>query len=108
MILSLNITIRGLLVGIVSDQCMAMLVLGFLLLVLAIVLDFVFRFRMTRIGHPRSLLKGGDFDYAEYHKVRREHGWAAWPVYLMWAMLTCGIALFVGGFLTHFDIHPKR
>jgi hypothetical protein len=94
--------------GIVPDVSMAMLVLGLMLMGCATVLDFVFRFRMTRIGHPRTLLRGGDFDYAEYHKVRRENGWPAWPVYVMWAMLTCGLALFVGGFIIHFRTHPLR
>ena len=87
---------------------MAMLVSGFFLIAAAMVLDFIFRLRMTRIGHKWALLKGGTFDYTEYHKVRREHGWAAWPVYLMWAMVTCGIALLIAGFFTHFGTHPTR
>jgi hypothetical protein len=85
---------------------MAMLVSGFLLIAAGMVLDFIFRFRMTRIGHKWALLKGRAFDYTEYHKVRREHGWAAWPVYLMWAMLIFGIALLIAGFFTHFGTHP--
>jgi ABC-type uncharacterized transport system permease subunit len=87
---------------------MAMMVSGTLLVAAAMALDFIFRFRMTRIGHKWALLQGGVFDYRKYHKVRTELGWAAWPVYLMWAMVTCGIALLIAGFFTHFGTHPMR
>lgn len=56
------------------------------------VMDSVFRLRMARIGDKWALLQGGAFDYSRYHKVRKEQGWAAWPVYAMWATVVCGIA----------------
>jgi len=87
---------------------MSMQVLGFLLVAVAMVLDFICRFRMARIKHKWALLKGGAFDYREYHKARPGHGWAAWPVYLMWAMFTSGMTLLVAWFLTHFGTHPAR
>jgi len=85
---------------------MAMIVLGVLLASAAMVLDFTFRLRMTRLGHKWALLQGGTFDYRRYHKVRAEHGWAAWPVYLMLGLVTCGITLIIVGFFTHFGTNP--
>jgi len=87
---------------------MAMLILGVILIGFATVLDTVFRARMTRIGHKWALLEGGAFDYSRYHRERKQHGWAAWPVYLMWAALVCGIALLIGGFFTYFGASPRH
>jgi hypothetical protein len=87
---------------------MAILVIGSSLVAAAVALDFIFRFRMARIGHRWELLRGGAFDYREYHKVRPKRGWAAWPVYLMWAIFTCGIAMLIAWFLVHFGPHPTR
>jgi hypothetical protein len=81
---------------------MPMLVLGGFLIVAAIVLDSVFKFRMMKMGHKWVFLKGGAFDYREYHKERLKHGWAAWPVNVMWAMWICAIALLIAGFFVHF------
>lgn len=87
---------------------MATLVLGVILIGLAAVLDSIFRARMTRIGHKWALLEGGAFDYSRYHHERKQHGWAAWPVYLMWAALICGIALLIGGFFTYSGTSPQH
>lgn len=62
---------------------MVLLILGALLLAVGGALDSVFRLRMSRIGQRWPLLQSGAFDYGRFHKVREEHGWAAWPVYLM-------------------------
>jgi hypothetical protein len=89
---------------------MVMIILGGLLLVIGGALDSVFRFRMFRTGQRWALLQGGAFDYSHYHKVREEHGWASWPVYLMWVAWTCGIALLIAGFFAYFGsspTHPK-
>jgi hypothetical protein len=86
---------------------MVMLILGALLLAVGGVLDSVFRFRMSRIGQRWALLQGGAFDYNRYHKARKEQGWAAWPVYLMWVAWTCGIALLIAGFFAYFGT-PTR
>ena len=87
---------------------MVMLISGVLLLAVGGVLDSVFRFRMFRIGQKWALLQGGAFDYSRYHKVREEHGWAAWPVYLMWVAWTCGIALLIAGFFAYFGTSPTH
>jgi hypothetical protein len=62
---------------------MILLVLGGLFLGVGGVLDSFFRLRMTKLGYKWALLQAGAFDSNRYHKVRKEHGWAAWPVYLM-------------------------
>jgi hypothetical protein len=85
---------------------MVILILGAILIGFSAVLDSLFRARMTRIGHKWALLEGGAFDYTKYHRERKEHGWAAWPVYLMWAAGICGIALLVGGFFSYFGTSP--
>jgi len=87
---------------------MMMLVLGAALIGVAAVLDSFFRFRMEHIGEKWALPRGGAFDYSRYHKVRKEQGWAAWPVYSMWVAVVCGIALLVTGFFTYFGKSPLR
>ena len=87
---------------------MVMLVLGAILIGLAAVLDSFFRVRMTRIGHKWALLEGGAFDYSKYHLERKQHGWAAWPVDLMYAAVICGIALLIAGFFAYFGTSPNR
>ena len=79
---------------------MVMLVLGGLLIGVAALLDSFFRVRMQRIGDKWAFLHGGAFDYSRYHKARKEHGWAAWPVYVMWVAVACGIGLLVAGFFS--------
>jgi hypothetical protein len=80
---------------------MMMLVLGAVLIGVAAVLDSFFRLRMEHIGEKWALLQGGAFDYSRYRKSRKEHGWAAWPVYVMWVAVVCGIALLIAGFFTY-------
>jgi len=78
-----GITSLGLVAGIISDKGTAMMVVGLFLMAVAMALDFVFRFRMTRIGHKSA--------------------WAAWPVFLlMWAIVACGIVAFITGLFIHF------
>ena len=74
---------------------------------LTAVLDFVFRLRIERTGSRVALILGGAFNYRDYHKVRREHGWPARPVYLMWALTIIGLALLIAGFFLHFGTHPN-
>jgi hypothetical protein len=85
-----------------------MLIVGLLLIGGAAILDSIFRLRMFRIGRKSALLEGGAFNYSNYHKVRAEHGWSAWPVYLMWTLMICGIALLVAGFFVRFGTHPRN
>lgn len=74
----------------------------------ATLLDLVFRERMKDMGHKTALVQGGGFNYAEYHRVRSKFGWAAWPVYLMWAFYAAGIILLIAGFFERFSTHVGR
>jgi len=87
---------------------MVMLVLGCILIGVAAILDSFFRMRMTRIGHKWALLEGGAFDYSKYHQERKQRGWSAWPVYLMWAAVLSGIALLIVGFFVLFGTSPTH
>jgi hypothetical protein len=78
---------------------MALFIAGGVVLAAAVALDLMFRIRMTRLGHWSALFKGGSFNYAEYHRLGMQQGWAAWPVYLMWALYTCGVVLLAAGVL---------
>jgi len=84
-----------------------LMISGIFLVGAAAVLDTIFRMRMARAGQPGALVKGGAFNYAEYHKIRSEHGWPGWPVYLMWALIICGIGLLIAGFFIHFGTQPN-
>jgi hypothetical protein len=86
---------------------MFLLISGIVVIFAGGALSLFFRVRMARLGHKSAILEGGAFDFSEYHKVRLENGWAAWPVYLMWALTICGIALMVVGFFLHFGTQPK-
>jgi len=89
---------------------MSLLILGFMSIGAATILDSFFRARMTRIGYKWALLEGGAFDYRKYHQERKQRGWSAWPVYLMWATAILGIALLIAGFFVLFGTaptHPK-
>jgi hypothetical protein len=81
---------------------MTLLILGGLLIAAANILDAIFRERMTRAGDGAALWLGGAFNYAEYHRIRTKYGWAAWPVYMMWAMMICGIGLLMAGCFLYF------
>src|SRR5262249_35093908 len=87
---------------------MVMLVLGAVLLGVGGILDSMFRLRMARIGYKWALLRGGAFDYSRYHRARKERGWVAWPVYVMWVAVACGIALLIAGFFSYFGTSPTR
>jgi hypothetical protein len=82
------------------------LILAIILIAGASVLDWTLRERMASIGHRKTFLLGGAFNYSEYHKVRELHGWPAWPVYVMWALYVCGIGLLIAGFFVHFGTRP--
>jgi hypothetical protein len=87
---------------------LAFMILGGMLIVVAAGLDVIFRERMVRLGHKRAMLQGGAFNFAEYHKVRINNGWAAWPVYLMWAPIASGIVLLIVGFFLRFGTNASR
>lgn len=76
---------------------MFLLILSGIFLGLVACLDLGFRLRMARIGHKFGFLKGGTFDYRAYQTVRRERGWATWPLYLMAIALICGLSLLIAG-----------
>jgi hypothetical protein len=87
---------------------MALLILGIALLIIASVMDYVFRTRMNRAGDKTAILLGGAFDYRKYHAVRKKYGWPAWPVYLMWAVIILGLLLVGIGCFQAFGFHPRR
>jgi ABC-type uncharacterized transport system permease subunit len=87
---------------------MVLMVLGVALIVIGSILDFTFRSRMASVGYKWALFRGGAFDYSRYHKARKENGWAAWPVYVMWAAIVCGLVLLIAGFFSHFGTSPLR
>jgi hypothetical protein len=87
---------------------MLMLILGLLLIGGAAILDSIFRLRMFRIGRKTALFDGGAFNYSNYRQARAAQGWSAWPVYLLWALLICGMALSIAGFFVQFGTHPLR
>jgi hypothetical protein len=86
---------------------LASLILGLVILGFASLLDFGFRERMMQLGHKWALSQGGAFNYSRYHEVRKRHGWAAWPVCVMWALYVVGLALLIGGFFSYFGIAPS-
>ena len=81
---------------------MRMFITGIFLIGVGAALDSLFRLRMTRLGHKWALLQGGIFNYSRYHKARKQYGWPAWPVYVMWLAVLCGILLSVAGFIAQF------
>jgi hypothetical protein len=85
---------------------MTLLIVGGVLLVAALTLDFAFRMRMVQLGQWSALLQGGAFNYAEYHRRCVDQGWARWPVYLMWVLYICGLALLVAGSFAYFGPRP--
>jgi len=86
---------------------MGLLIAGGVLLGTAVALDLMFRMRMAELGQWSALFKGGAFNYAEYHRVRVEQGWASWPVHLMWVLYICGLALLIAGFFAYFGTQPS-
>jgi len=81
---------------------MVLIVLGGMFLLAATGLDLFFRIRLYRVGNRRAIVETGTFDYRQYHQVRAEHGWASWPVYLMWVMYIAGIGFLMAGFAIHY------
>jgi imidazolonepropionase-like amidohydrolase len=82
-------------------------ILAGLLLGTAMILDAVFRKRLTRIGDKNAFGLGGAFDYRNYHKVRAFYGWPAWPVYLMWLFYILGIIFLIAGAFLYFGTHSQ-
>ena len=78
---------------------MTLLLFGLLLLETASGIDFVIRLRMARIGQKKALILGGAFDYGGYLKIRKNHQWSAWPVYIFFLLLVPGAILFCVGLL---------
>ena len=63
-----------------SPTMTPMMICGIVVMAFGSALDTIFRLRMTRLGHTWLSLRGGTFNYKEYHQVRRLNGWSAWPV----------------------------
>jgi hypothetical protein len=73
-------------------------VLGFLLLGASAVLHFHVETKLSDAGIRGRYFNGLNLRApVEYLRVRREQGWWAWPAYLVWPLLFCGIVLLVVG-----------
>ena len=58
------------------------------------------QFKMREIGYKTHPLFTRPSDWGlpnQYLKVRLEHNWPAWPVYVMWPCLALGVSLLVLG-----------
>jgi hypothetical protein len=58
------------------------------------------QFKMREIGYKTYPLFARPSDWGlpnRYLKVRSEHNWSAWPVYVMWPCLALGVFLLVLG-----------
>jgi hypothetical protein len=78
-------------------------ILGFLLLGTFGVLFVHIQFKMKSVGYKTYPTFSRPSDWglpAKYLKVRSQHGWSAWPVYLLWPSLILGVgSLVIGLFL---------
>jgi hypothetical protein len=77
---------------------------GFLLIGSASVLFIHIQLKMIRAGYKTSysffgklIVENGWDTPAKYMKVRANHGWSPWPVYLVFPCLLLGIGLLVFG-----------
>jgi hypothetical protein len=86
---------------------MLLLLFAGILLGTAVVMDSVFRERLLRAGYRYVWMMGGALNYDHYHTIRKLQGWPAWPVRLMWALYTCGIAALIAGSFLYFGTHPS-
>jgi hypothetical protein len=76
---------------------MRMILIGAILLGCFLVLDTFIRLKLKSAGRKMVFLRGGTLDYGEYLRARVEHGWPAWPVYLMWFVFVFGLVLIAAG-----------
>jgi len=61
----------------------------------AILMDLYFRLRRIGINTSNWILI--DKVPREYLRCRKQHGWPAWPAYLMWPLLIAGAVLLILG-----------
>jgi hypothetical protein len=75
--------------------------IGFLLIGMIFIPHNVILRRMRAIGYKTQRFDWtmpGKFSLpAEYLKIRTQHGWSPWPVYLMGLMLVAGVAFILLG-----------
>jgi hypothetical protein len=65
-------------------------------------LDTLVRLRLRKVGEQSRPFRGGLFNHAKYLRLRRQHHWSGWPVYLIWMVWLAGIGLMLFYFLhTH-------
>jgi hypothetical protein len=58
-------------------------------------LDTLVRLQLKDAGEDAVFFSGGTLDYSKYLRLRRQHGWSGWPVYLMPVFLLVGVGLVV-------------
>jgi hypothetical protein len=75
--------------------------IGFLMLGLIMVPHNIILRRLRGVGYktePFDWTVNGKFNLPiEYLKIRTQHGWSAWPVYLMPLLLVAGVGFIVLG-----------
>jgi hypothetical protein len=77
-------------------------IIGFLLILGSAFLFVHVQFKMRSVGYKTYPLFTRPGDYAlplEYLKIRSQHGWSRWPVYLILPCFLLGFALVAIGML---------
>lgn len=62
------------------------LYLGLACLAVFAALDVVVRLRLRKVGEQSRAFQGGLFNHARYLRLRKQHHWSGWPVYLIWTI----------------------
>ncbi len=58
-------------------------------------LDVVVRLRLRRVGEQSQTFQGGLFNHAKYLRLRKQHHWSGWPVYLIWMVWVASIVFWL-------------
>ena len=69
--------------------------LALVCLAILMALDSLVRLRLRKVGEQSRPFQpqGGLFNHAKYLRLRRQHHWSGWPVYLSWVVWLAGIVL---------------
>jgi hypothetical protein len=67
------------------------LYLAFACLAVFAALDVVVRLRLRKVGEQSRPFQGGLFNHAKYLRLRKQHHWSGWPVYLIWTVWLASI-----------------
>ena len=73
-------------------------ILGFVFLAISAAVVFHIQVKLIRAGQPPMFLMGWDASL-KYFKIRKQHGWPAWPAHCVWLGIPLGLAIFCFGVL---------